>query len=109
MNTRRMSTAKTGCLIIVILFLVSFPVYADINANKTDDNSLPDILSLEDALNIAEINGSPERDIAEAELLESSAELASVQSRYGVRIKAELSPRYVYAIDPSEGNDINDS
>lgn len=109
MNTRRMCTAKTGRLIIVILFLVSFPVYADINTNKTDDNSLPDTLSLEDALNIAEINGSPERDIAEAELLESSADLASVQSRYGVRIKAELSPRYVYAIDPSEGNDINDS
>jgi outer membrane protein TolC len=64
---------------------------------------------LADALGFAEIHGSPETDIAEAAILVSTAELASVESRYGFRIKAEAFPRYVYSIDSSKGEDINDS
>jgi len=78
---------------------------------ETEENNelLTEVLTLGNALRIAEINGSPERDIAEAEILESSAELATVQSRYGFRVKAEAFPRYVYSIDSSQGDDINDS
>ncbi|MFV2004728.1 MAG: TolC family protein [Gammaproteobacteria bacterium] len=64
---------------------------------------------MSDALAIAEIQGSPERKLAEAAILGSSAELASVESRYGFRIKAEAFPRYVYSVDSSKGKDINDS
>ena len=100
-----MSTLRTAFWNAILL--LSFSVYADVS--ESNNGALPEVLSLQHALSIAEINGSPETDIAEAELLESSAELATVQSKYGVRIKAELFPRYVYAIDPSDGNDINDS
>ena len=68
-----------------------------------------EVLTLATALSTAETNGSPAKDIAEAEILESSAELAAVQSRYGFRVKAEAFPRYVYPLDSSQGETINDS
>ena len=82
---------------------------AGTEANNKEADLQLDSLTLEKALKIAEVNGSPAIDIAEAEILESSAELASVKSKYGVRVDAELSPRYVYAIDTTVGDDINDS
>jgi outer membrane protein TolC len=68
-----------------------------------------DTLSLSRALEISESNGSPGLDVAESQILESSAELDSVKSKYGVRVKAELAPRYVYAIDDVGEDNINDS
>lgn len=93
-------------LIAVMLFSVSALCFAETEGNN---DLLTEVLTLGNALRIAEINGSPEGDIAEAEILESSAELATVQSRYGFRVKAEAFPRYVYSIDSSQGDDINDS
>jgi outer membrane protein TolC len=89
-----------------MLFSVSALCFAETEGNN---DLLTEVLTLGNALRIAEINGSPEGDIAEAEILESSAELATVQSRYGFRVKAEAFPRYVYSIDSSQGDDINDS
>ncbi len=93
-------------LIAAMLFSVSALCFAETEGNN---DLLTEVLTLGNALRIAEVNGTPERDIAEAEILESSAELATVQSRYGFRVKAEAFPRYVYSIDSSQGDDINDS
>ena len=107
---RNKLTANAAFLVFVLLFLLSTPVHANTDqANDSTGSPLPEILSLENVLNFAEINGSPEHDIAEAEILVSDSELAKIQSRYGIRVKAELAPRYVYAIDTSKGDDINDS
>jgi outer membrane protein TolC len=89
-----------------MLFSVPTLCFAETEGNN---DLLTEVLTLANALRIAEVNGSPERDIAEAEILQSSAELATVQSRYGFRVKAEAFPRYVYSLDSSQGNDINDS
>ena len=106
----RKITANAAFLTFAFLSLLSLPIQANTDqTNDLIDSPLPEILSLENVLSIAEINGSPERDIAEAEILVSNSELAKVQSRYGIRVKAELAPRYVYAIDTSKGDDINDS
>ncbi|MFW2439335.1 MAG: TolC family protein [Arenicellales bacterium] len=102
-------TLKLCLLISVLLLSAITPGYAATDENNNSSKLLPETLTLTDALSIAELHGSPERDIAEAEILESSAELASVESRYGFRVKAEAFPRYVYAIDSSKGEDINDS
>ena len=106
----RKITASAAFLTFAFLSLLSLPIQANTDqTNDSNDSPLPEILSLENVLNIAEINGSPERDIAEAEILVSNSELAKIQSRYGIRVKAELAPRYVYAIDTTKGDDINDS
>ena len=106
----RFAHALKPCLLIsAFLFPAIAPCYAATEENNNDSKLLPEILTLAVALSIAETHGSPERDIAEAAILESSAELASVESRYGFRIKAQAFPRYVYAIDSSKGEDINDS
>jgi outer membrane protein TolC len=96
----------TKLLIAAMLFSVPTLCFAETEGNN---DLLTEVLTLANALRIAEVNGSPERDIAEAEILQSSAELATVQSRYGFRVKAEAFPRYVYSLDSSQGNDINDS
>jgi outer membrane protein TolC len=99
----------TKLLIAVMLSSVSTLCFAEKAETERNNDLLSGVLTLGNALRIAEINGSPERDIAEAEILESSAELATVQSKYGFRVKAEAFPRYVYSIDSSQGDDINDS
>ena len=110
MIVRPLFAANAAIITLVLLSLCSLPVQANSDeASDADNAPLPDILSLENVLSIAEINGSPEREIAEAEILVSDSELAKIQSRYGIRIKAELAPRYVYAIDTTKGDDINDS
>jgi len=98
------------CFFTVVLLISA--VSSSNADSEIDDNRkllLPEVLTLVDALAIAEVQGSPERDIAEAAILGSNAELASVESRYGFRIKAQAYPRYVYSIDSSKGSDINDS
>jgi len=109
------SKKSAGWLSCLLLLSIS-PCYSDAaeNIQETPENKqnveqLLQSLTLENALKLAEISGSPEMDIAESEILESTAELATVKSKYGVRIKAEAVPRYVYAIDASKGDDINDS
>ena len=107
---RNTLTVNAAFFIFALLSLLSMPSHANTDqANDSNDSPLPGILSLENVLRIAEINGSPEHDIAEAEILVSNSELAKIQSRYGIRVKAELTPRYVYAIDTTKGDDINDS
>ena len=101
--------SKKTILAAVALLSLNVICYADTDDNKNKGDLSLEFLSLEKALRIAEINGSPAMDIAEAEILESSANLDSVKSKYGFRFKAEAYPRYVYAIDDSVGDDINDS
>jgi outer membrane protein TolC len=103
------SFSKGIRLLSYLLVLFIHPCFADTEPNKENIDALLERLTLENALKIAEITGSPEMDIAEAEILESTAKLATVQSKYGVRLKAEASPRYVYAIDTTVGDDVNDS
>jgi outer membrane protein TolC len=102
-------SSRTTILAAVALLSLTVICYADSDENKSNSDLSSEVLSLERALSIAEINGSPAVDIAEAEILESSANLATVKSKYGFRFKAEAYPRYVYAIDDSIGDDINDS
>ena len=102
-------SSRTTILMVVSLLSLTVICYADSDENKNKNDLSFESLSLEKALRIAEINGSPAMDIAEAEILESSANLATVKSKYGFRFKAEAYPRYVYAIDDSVGDDINDS
>ena len=102
-------SSRTTILAAVALLSLTVICYADSDENKSNSDLSSEVLSLERALSIAEINGSPAVDIAEAEILESSANLATVKSKYGFRFKAEAYPRYVYAIDDSIGEDIIDS
>ena len=102
-------SSVTKLLVVVTLSSVSMLCFAEAAETEGNNDLLSEVLTLGNALRIAEINGSPERDIAEAEILESSAELATIQARYGFRVKAEAFPRYVYAINPGKGDDINDS
>ena len=107
MSTRvkkRFPTSLPFLLISVIL-----PCFGNAAENNQNIEDLLKSLTLENALRIAEISGSPEMDIAESEILESTAELATVKSKYGIRVKAEAAPRYVYAIDTTKSDDINDS
>jgi outer membrane protein TolC len=97
-------------LSIFLVCSLSATSYASEQSAGDPDPALElDSLTLDKALLIAEVNGSPAIDMAEAEILESSAELASIRSKYGIRVDAELAPRYVYAIDTTVGDDINDS
>ncbi len=96
---------KLFLLILFLAWIWCVPAMGDESAG----NIVPEFMTLTDALNIAELYGSPSRDIAEAAILESSAELDSVQSRYGFRVKAEAFPRYVYSVDSNQGENINDS
>lgn len=110
MTARTIFTANVLFMAFAVLLLCSYPGQANTDEVKSTSHAmLPEILSLENVLSFAEINGSPERDIAEAEILVSNSELEKIQSRYGFRVKAELAPTYVYSIDPDKSDDINDS
>lgn len=71
--------------------------------------TIPAYLTLQAALNIAEINGTPDIEIAEADIIQSNADLDGVRSRYGLRMDLVLNPAYVVPVTSGKGDTINDS